>query len=156
MKRRRFRAVVSFVLVFFSVCLGGYFAAKAASERRTLPKKRFLGTILSYESDLILQRACFDCHSNETIYPWYSSIPVIRERIDKHVATGREALNFSEWDVMSSQERISAIDGTLESIYTGQMPLSDYLTLHPEAELSNEDFAQIQTDAVNFSGFLNN
>jgi hypothetical protein len=76
-------------------------------------------------------RACFDCHSNETKWPWYSNIAPLSWTIQNHVDIGRAKLNFSEWDRPQEEAGESA-----ESVTKGEMPTTDYKLLHPEARLS--------------------
>lgn len=85
----------------------------------------------STETQALAQRACLDCHSNETNWPWYSYIAPISFRVADHVEEGRQKLNFSEWD-----RRNESLHEIVESIEEGQMPLSDYLLMHPEAKLT--------------------
>lgn len=80
--------------------------------------------------------ACFDCHSNETAWPWYSNIAPISWRLQQHVDEGRQKLNFSEWGT-GEQEA----DDIVEVVERGEMPPWDYLILHPEARLSDADRA---------------
>ncbi len=85
----------------------------------------------SPEIKALAQRACYDCHSNETVWPWYSTIAPISLRVAEHVEDGRRSLNFSEWD-----RRNENAHEIIESVDEGKMPLSDYLLLHPEAKLT--------------------
>ena len=78
--------------------------------------------------------ACFDCHSNETVWPWYSNIAPISWRLQRHVDEGRAKLNFSEWG--SGKQEAGDI---VEVVREGTMPPWDYLILHPEARLSEAD-----------------
>jgi hypothetical protein len=78
--------------------------------------------------------ACFDCHSNETRWPWYSNIAPLSWRLQQHVDEGREALNFSEWGT-GDQEA----DDIVEVVRDGEMPPWDYLLMHPEARLEGAD-----------------
>ena len=86
----------------------------------------------SPETEQVARAACYDCHSNETVWPWYNNIAPISWRVTMHVIEGRDHLNFSEWD--APQE--SDLDDVLDVIEDGEMPLSDYLLMHPEANLS--------------------
>ena len=79
----------------------------------------------------LTQSACYDCHSNETVWPWYSYVAPASWLITHHVEDGRRHLNFSEWDQPNEGEREIA-----RSITSGNMPLWDYLLLHPEAKLA--------------------
>lgn len=75
--------------------------------------------------------ACFDCHSNETEWPWYSNIAPMSWRLQQHVDAGRATLNFSEWGT-GEQEAGDIVEVTRE----GEMPPWDYLLTHPGARLS--------------------
>jgi cytochrome c551/c552 len=78
--------------------------------------------------------ACFDCHSNETVWPWYSNIAPISWRLQNHVTEGRDVLNFSEWGT-GEQETDEIVDVVRE----GEMPTWDYLLSHADARLSDAD-----------------
>ncbi len=79
-------------------------------------------------------KACFDCHSNETRWPWYSNIAPVSWRLQNHVDEGREKLNLSEWGTGEQEtEKIVKV------VQEGEMPPWDYLILHPEARLSDAD-----------------
>ena len=82
-------------------------------------------------------RACFDCHSNETEWAWYSNIAPVSWLVQQHVDEGREELNFSEWHL--PQEA----DEAAETVREGSMPTRDYLLLHPEARLSDEELMML-------------
>lgn len=87
----------------------------------------------------ILKRSCFDCHSNETVWPWYSRIAPISWRVAGHVDHGRKHVNFSTWDEYDAEDRADIIHESYEEAEEGHMPLPDYLRMHPEAALSAED-----------------
>ena len=91
----------------------------------------------SAETKALAKRACYDCHSNETVWPWYSYVAPISWRVAEHVEHGREHLNFSEWN--RPNEDFDEIEEVLES---GEMPLWDYLLMHSEAKLTS---AEVQT-----------
>jgi mono/diheme cytochrome c family protein len=86
----------------------------------------------------LAQRACFDCHSNETVWPWYSYVAPLSWRVVDHVREGREALNFSTWNNPSEEAEEAA-----EVVQEGEMPLRDYLQLHPEARLTPTERQQL-------------
>lgn len=76
-------------------------------------------------------RACFDCHSNETEWPWYQRIAPVSWLVEHDVAEAREHLNFSQWDRPQDHA-----DDAAEEVEDGDMPLWRYLVVHPEARLS--------------------
>ena len=87
----------------------------------------------------ILERSCYDCHSNFTNYPWYSYISPVSIFLGKHVKKGKEELNFSEWGLISDKDKISRLVDIYESVESGEMPLQSYLIIHKEAALSEDD-----------------
>jgi cytochrome c551/c552 len=86
------------------------------------------------ETRALAQRACFDCHSNQTVWPWYSYVAPISLRVQLYVNEGREHLNFSAWDQPNADAEEIA-----KMIRNGDMPLWDYLPLHPQAKLSTAE-----------------
>ena len=82
------------------------------------------------------ERACFDCHSNETAWPWYTSVAPVSWVTQRHVDEGREALNYSEWDRAQEEAGESA-----ETVEEGEMPLFDFLLVHPDARLTDAEKA---------------
>jgi len=76
--------------------------------------------------------SCFDCHSNETTWPWYSNIAPISWLTQRDVDEGRSTLNFSEWTVSSGHGEHDAA----EAVQSGEMPPSYYVMLHPDAGLT--------------------
>jgi hypothetical protein len=82
----------------------------------------------------LAKRACFNCHSNETAWPWYSSIAPISWLTQRDVNQGRAHLNFSEWnDPMNQADDVAA------EVQAGNMPPWFYLPMHPEARLTQEE-----------------
>jgi len=91
-------------------------------------------------------RACFDCHSNETKWPWYSSVAPASWLVARDVDEGRNTLNFSEWGIPArggEGEGGGGAGEAAEVIFTGQMPPSQYLLMHPEARLSDAEKQQL-------------
>jgi Haem-binding domain len=90
----------------------------------------------------MLRRACYDCHSSETRWPWYARVPPMSGRIESDVARGRAVMNFSEW-TMSAGASPARAAGTLSAacaaVQRGIMPKPPYPYLHPEARLSKID-----------------
>ena len=86
----------------------------------------------------ILKNACYDCHSFETKYPWYTQISPVSWWLANHINEGREHLNFSTFGQLASGDRAKALGEAAETVQEGEMPLSSYtwFGLHPEANLS--------------------
>jgi hypothetical protein len=96
----------------------------------------------------ILERACYDCHSNETVWPWYSRVAPMSWLAVRDVQKGREELNFSTWNRLSTQDRVEALRESWEEVEEGEMPPWFYLPTHPEARLSAEDRAVLRAWAL--------
>jgi mono/diheme cytochrome c family protein len=90
------------------------------------------------ETRALAARACFDCHSNETHWPWYSNVAPASWLVQDHVDEGRQVLNFSEWNRPQDEAHEAA-----EEVQEGEMPPSSYLWLHPEARLSDAERQQL-------------
>jgi len=87
----------------------------------------------------MLKTACYDCHSNETIYPWYSYVAPIKWLVYRDTYEGREDLNFSNWADMSKMDQATALSDISDEVLEGEMPMKIYPIMHAEAKLSDED-----------------
>lgn len=92
----------------------------------------------------VLDRACYDCHSNRTVWPWYSRVAPMSWLLYRDVMEGRRRLNFSEWDKVPADKRARRIAACAREVKSGDMPLWLYLPLHPTAKLSDADKALIE------------
>lgn len=84
----------------------------------------------------LLQRSCYDCHSNETKWPWYSQVAPVSWLVSKDVNDGRKHLNFSVWEGYEEGRKLKKFKEIEEEVADGEMPLELYLPLHPEAKLT--------------------
>lgn len=84
----------------------------------------------------VLRTSCYDCHSNNTYYPWYSNIQPIRFFMDSHIEKGKKDLNFDEFGNYSKRKQKSKLDGIVKQIKSDEMPLSSYTLIHKEAILT--------------------
>lgn len=90
----------------------------------------------------IAQRACFDCHSNETTWPWYSSVAPISWLVTRHVQEGRDVVNFSDWQGVVRREggrRGGDADELAEVVRDNEMPPAWYVIVHSDARLTAAD-----------------
>jgi mono/diheme cytochrome c family protein len=92
----------------------------------------------SPQTEALVQRACMNCHSNQTEWPWYSNVAPASWLLAMDVADGRDQMNFSDWG-----ERGRAVKDLVREVERGSMPPGRYLALHPEAKLSAEERAQL-------------
>ena len=86
----------------------------------------------------ILQNACYDCHSNNTQYPWYANIQPVGWMLSNHVVNGKKNLNFSELGKYSTRKQANKFRAIGESITEGTMPISSYTLMHKNARLTDK------------------
>ena len=103
------------------------------------------------EVHAILKRSCFDCHSNHTNFPWYSSIAPVSWFTKMHVKEGREHMNFSTWASYEDEKKLKYLEKIPKAIKS-KMPLPSYLIMHKEAKLSDED-KKLLTEWANEAAF---
>lgn len=94
---------------------------------------------------ILLKKSCYDCHSNNTNYPWYNKVQPLGWLLENHVRQGKEELNFSEFGAYSKRRQKSKLKSIVSQIRDGEMPLSSYSLLHREAELSEVGKKEITT-----------
>ena len=105
----------------------------------------FKTTTVPEEVGSIIKNACYDCHSSQTRYPWYTYIAPAKWLIIQDVNKGRKELNFSGWDSLNIRNKIKLLDEIAEEVEEGNMPLPIYTLLHPEGSL-NEEEREMLTD----------
>ncbi len=90
-----------------------------------------------------MEHACFDCHSNETRWPWYSYVTPVNYLIASDVNVGRKHVNFSEWNDYSVGKLKSSLDNIYDQVYNNEMPLPKYKWMHREANLTPAEVKMI-------------
>jgi Haem-binding domain len=91
----------------------------------------------------LLQNSCYDCHSANTRYPWYSKISPVSWYLNLHIEQGKEALNFSEFAQLKKRKKIGALSSICEVLELGSMPLPGFLIIHRNAVMDEEEIASI-------------
>lgn len=91
----------------------------------------------------VLDRACKDCHSNSTVWPWYSHIAPASWLVADDVVDARRHLNLSEWGKMKPERRRHALEEMCREVKSGGMPMWQYRLLHPSARLQPDDVATL-------------
>jgi heme-binding protein len=139
--KRRLKQVAVVVVVFLA-------AAQLVRPSRTNPPtdpSRAIEAHLGPASALapILDRACRDCHSNRTVWPWYTQVAPVSWLIAFDVSEGRKAVNFSEWAAYPPDRQRKLLAESCHEAEEGKMPEGRYTLLHPEARLSRQDIDTI-------------
>lgn len=84
---------------------------------------------------LLLTSSCYDCHSNQTVYPWYSRISPVSWYLSKHIELGKEELNFNEYGALEKSKQVGMLSDICEVIESEAMPLKSYGLIHRDARL---------------------
>jgi hypothetical protein len=87
----------------------------------------------------ILDRSCRDCHSNKTVWPWYTNVAPVSWWVIDHANHGRSHLNYSEWGKLDADRRDRKLRQICDQVQDGLMPLPSYLPMHANARLSDQD-----------------
>lgn len=97
--------------------------------------------------NIILQKACNDCHTNNTRYPWYSNVQPVAWWLDEHIKDGKKELNFSEFNGYPLRKQYHKLEEVIDEVKEGKMPLNSYTWIHKDAILTQEEKVKI-TDWV--------
>lgn len=131
MRRRRIVWILVLLLAL------AQFVPKGSSNPESDPAEDFFALAeMPQELRDDLQRACIDCHSNDTRWPWYTRLSPVGQWLVHHVDEGRHHLNFSRWGTLSDYRRAKLLAEMDEQVGEGHMPLRSYLWMHGEAKLS--------------------
>jgi len=140
------RNVIILISAIIVVWIGSLVISKIMVPDKN-PSRRYSGIILGDDADTILRRVCFNCHSNETTWPWYTSMPVISVLISSDVSEARDHLNFSDWESIPEDKRNFYIKMVFDKIERGEMPPFIYKLGHPEAKFDSHDLEVLKNKA---------
>lgn len=104
----------------------------------------------------LLKNGCYDCHSNQTVYPWYSNVKPAAWLVARDTKEGREHLNLSEWESLSVRKKLKALSEISEEVQSGAMPFKPYLIIHKNARFSEEERQKLVKWADDFGESLVN
>lgn len=96
------------------------------------------------EIEALLKTSCYDCHSNNSNYPWYDRIAPVSFWVRHHIDEAKDELNFSEWNTYSQKRKNHKIKEIIEETEEGEMPLESYLIMHGDAKLSLVQIEQLK------------
>lgn len=84
----------------------------------------------------LVKSACYDCHSNETTYPWYSNVAPFSFLLKSHIKGGRQKVNFSNWGSLDNNKKKYKLEECIEVLVDKRMPMKSYTWMHPKGKLS--------------------
>ena len=132
-----FKIIATLLLIAF---IGIQFIPSQLNKSQTTFKSDFIlvnNVPAKIKNKLLI--SCYDCHSNNTYYPWYSKTQPVAKFMENHIIDGKEELNFSEWDLLSVRRKKSKLKAIINQIKDGQMPLSSYTVIHTNAKFSQAE-----------------
>ena len=112
------------------------------------PNDLLVNNDLPKNIEKMLRSTCYDCHSNETIYPWYAYIAPVSFLVNQDTKEGRQELNFSKWEELDNLEKAEMLEEIAEEVEEGEMPMKIYPITHPNARLSDADRESIEQWAL--------
>ena len=138
------KIVKKIVLVLLVAFVGIQFIPTTRNQSDTVPSTDFM--LVNNVPETIqrkLQVSCYDCHSNNTQYPWYNRVQPITWFLEDHIKEGKAELNFNEWDSLSSRRKKSKLTSIIKQIESGEMPLDSYTLIHKDAKFSEAEAAEL-------------
>lgn len=126
--------------MFLVGLVGIQFFPTSRNQSDFIPKTDFmLVNDVPKQVERIIKTSCYDCHSNNTDYPWYNKVQPVAWFLEDHVTHGKEELNFNEWADYSNRRKNSKLKSIISQIEDGEMPLWSYTLVHKEAKLSKDE-----------------
>lgn len=110
-------------------------------------------TAANAEVAQLLKTACYDCHSEQPVYPWYTNIAPVSWWVKHHINEGSHHLNFSIWGTYKDKRKHHKLEECIEMVEEAEMPLNSYTWMHKEAKLTD---AQRETLVAYFKGLKEN
>lgn len=127
-------------LIILVAFIGIQFIPTERNQSDFVPKTDFLLVHNTPENiGNLLMESCYDCHSNNTKYPWYNRVQPVAWFLEDHIIEGKKELNFSEWDEYSNRRKNSKLNSIISQITDDEMPLFSYTLLHREAVYSESE-----------------
>jgi len=132
-----FKKVISVFIILFAIA---QFFNPQKNEYTSIPESDFiLNEKPSQQITSIIKESCYDCHSNNTNYPWYDRITPVNFWLKGHIKGAKEELNFSEWKLYSAKKKVHKLDEFIEVLENNEMPLSSYTLMHSETKLTDDE-----------------
>ncbi|WCO01283.1 heme-binding domain-containing protein [Psychroserpens ponticola] len=138
------KVVKIIALVLLIALVGIQFIPTTRNQSDTVPSTDFM--LVNNVPETIqkkIQVSCYDCHSNNTQYPWYNRIQPVAWFLEDHIKEGKTELNFNEWDSLSSRRKKSKLRSIIKQIESDEMPLDSYTLIHKDAKFSEAETKEI-------------
>ena len=132
-----FKKIIIFLLIAF---VGIQFIPTTRNQSTEILETDFAKSFeVPQEIQTLLKTSCYDCHSNNTSYPWYNKFQPVSWMLQNHVNNGKKELNFSEFGAYSNRKQKSKLKSIISQIRDDEMPLFSYTIIHGDAKISEND-----------------
>lgn len=133
-------------LVLLVAFVGIQFVPTERNQSETIPKTDFMvSEKVPNNIEILIKESCYDCHSNNTDYPWYNKIQPAAWFLEDHITEGKKELNFNDWGNYSDRRKNSKLNSIIHQIEDEEMPLDSYVLIHRDADLSNKERQDLVT-----------
>lgn len=138
---KRIKTIIKvIVLILFIGFIGLQFIPKTLNQSSEILPTDLTKTFeVPNDVQNLLKTSCYDCHSNNTEYPWYNRIQPAARFMEGHIADGKKELNFSEFGDYSTRRQKTKLKSIISQIRDDEMPLPSYLYIHWDAKLSEQE-----------------
>lgn len=140
------RIVKIIAIILLIVFVGIQFIPTTLNQSDTVPSTDFM--LVNNVPKTIqkkLQVSCYDCHSNNTQYPWYNTIQPATWLLEDHIKEGKTELNFNEWNSLSNRRKASKLRSIIKQIESDEMPLDSYTFIHKDAIFSQNEKTMVMS-----------
>lgn len=138
------KIVKTIALVLLVAFVGIQFVPTERNQSDVVPKTDFM-LVNNVPANIqnTMQVSCYDCHSNNTAYPWYNKVQPVAWFLEDHIKKGKDELNFNEWGDYSDRRKNSKLRSIISQIEDDEMPLDSYTLVHRNAKLSENGKTEI-------------
>jgi hypothetical protein len=138
---RKLKTILKWFAIILVVALIGIQFVRPALTNPPVDESQTINAQLQMTPEVasILDRSCRDCHTNKTVWPWYTKLAPVSWWLADHVNEGRQNLNLSEWGKLPKDRQDRKLRQMCDEILDGAMPLPSYLPMHSAAKLSDQD-----------------
>lgn len=132
------------LLILLIVFVGIQFIPTKRNQSESIPNTDFM-VVNNVPQNIYnsLQTSCYDCHSNNTSYPWYNKVQPVAWFLENHIEEGKAELNFSDWNTYSNRRKKSKLKSIVSQIEDDKMPLISYTLIHKDAVLTQKQKTEI-------------
>jgi hypothetical protein len=141
--KKLFSSKIIILVVLLLLIVIQFFRIDKTTQRVDATRDFIALTSANEEVANTLKTACYDCHSNQPVYPWYTNIAPVSWWIKHHIDEGSHHLNFSEWGTYSQKRKNHKLEECIEMVEEGEMPMSSYTIMHSNARLTDAQKLQL-------------